>query len=291
MIRRTLVFALLALSILTVAPSASAQLLAAKDGPVVYGHHHLNATNIEEQKRFYVSTLGGTAVKVGTSSAEIVKFPNVLIFFRMQAPTGGTKGTTANHIGFSVPNLRAVVDKIKANGYTMITKSEVAAGREVKDDIAGPQQAGGASIAFVLGPDEVKVELVEATRQTASIQLHHIHLFGQQNVQMQEWYVKTFGAKPRAANPGAAFVSADLPGVALNFTPSPDPVVGTQGRAVDHIGFEVKNLEAFTKKLEAGGITLDRPYTKVAALDIAIAFIKDPWGTYIELTEGLDRVR
>lgn len=291
MIRRTLVFSLLALSVLTVAPSASAQLLAAKDGPVVYGHHHINATNIEEQKKFFVNTLGGAAIKVGTNNLEIVKFPNVLIFFRMQAPTGGTKGTTANHIGFSVPNLRAVVDRIKVNGYKMITKSEVAAGREVKDDIAVPQQAGGAAIAFALGPDEVKVELVEAKQQTAPIQLHHIHFFGQQNVQMQAWYVKTFGAKPRAANPGAAFVSADLPGVALNFTPSPDPVVGTQGRAVDHIGFEVKNLETFTKKLEADGVKLDRPYTKVAALDITIAFIKDPWGTYIELTEGLDRVR
>ncbi len=289
--RRTRVFALLALLLLAIAPSASAQLLAAKDGPVVYGHHHLNATNIEEQKKFFVNTLGGTAIKIGTNNTEIVKFPNVLIFFRMQAPTGGTRGTTVNHIGFSVPNLRATVDRIKANGYKMITSSEAPAGREVKDDIAGPPQAGGASIAFALGPDEVKVELVEAKQQTVPIQLNHIHFFGQQNVQMQAWYAKTFGAKPRAANPGAAFVSADLPGVALNFTPSPNPVVGTQGRAIDHIGFEVKNLEAFTKKLEADGIKLDRPYTKVAALDIAIAFIRDPWGTYIELTDGLDRIK
>jgi catechol 2,3-dioxygenase-like lactoylglutathione lyase family enzyme len=291
MIRRTLVFALLAFSLLTVAPSASAQLLAAKDGPVVYGHHHLYVTNIEEQKKFFVNTLGGTAIKVGTNNVEIVKLPNVLIFFRMQAPTGGTKGTTADHIGFSVPNLRSVVNRIKANGYKMVTKSEVPAGREVKDDIAAPRQEGGASIAFALGPDDVKVELLEAKRQTAPIQLHHIHFFGPQNVQMQAWYVKTFGAKPRAADPTAAFVSADLPGVALNFTPATGPVVGTQGRAVDHIGFEVKNLEAFTKKLEAGGVKLDRPYTKVAALDIAIAFITDPWGTYIELTEGLDRIK
>ena len=65
----------------TVAPPASAQLLVAKDGPVVYGHHHLNATNIEAQKKFFVDTLGGTAVKVGTNT-EVVKFPNVLIFFR-----------------------------------------------------------------------------------------------------------------------------------------------------------------------------------------------------------------
>jgi predicted enzyme related to lactoylglutathione lyase len=52
----------------------------------------------------------------------------------------------------------------------------------------------------------------------------------------------------------------------------------------------VKGLEAFVKKLEAQGIKFDRPYTPVPALGISIAFITDPWGTYIELTEGLDKV-
>ena len=76
---------------------------------------------------------------------------------------------------------------------------------------------------------------------------------------MQAWYVKTFGATSRL---GGAFPAAILPGVALNFSPSPTPVVGTQGRALDHIGFEVKNLEAFTKKLEAEGIKMAVPYRK-----------------------------
>lgn len=58
---------------------------------------------------------------------------------------------------------------------------------------------------------------------------------------------------------------------------------------LDHIGFEVKNLAAFLEKLEGDGVKIDRPYTKVPALNIAIAFIYDPWGTYIELTEGLDK--
>jgi catechol 2,3-dioxygenase-like lactoylglutathione lyase family enzyme len=289
--KRTVLVVLLAVSLLTLARSASAQLLAAKDGPVAYGHHHLNVTNVEEQKKFFVGALGGTAIKVGTNNIEIVRFPNVLIFFRAQPPTGGTKGSTANHIGFSVPNLKAVVDRIKAGGFKMVTQTEAPAGREIKDDIALSPQPGGPGIAFAMGPDEVKVELVEARQQTAPVQLHHIHFFGQQNKDMLAWYAKTFGAKPRAANPGAVFVTADLPGVALNFTPTTEAVAGTQGRAVDHIGFEVKNLEAFTRKLEADGIKLDRPYTKVAALDIAIAFIKDPWGTYIELTEGLDKIQ
>src|SRR5258707_7874260 len=143
-----------ALLVLATASTASAQLAAAKDGPIVYGHHHLNTTNMEAQKKFFVDTLGGKLIKLGANNAEIVEFPNVLIFFRpTQAPTGGTRGTTVNHIGFSVPNLRPVVDKVKANGFQMITQTE-APGREVRDDIAGPLQAGGASIAFALGPDD-----------------------------------------------------------------------------------------------------------------------------------------
>lgn len=254
---------------------------------MVYGHHHVNTTNMEAQKKFFVDTLGGALIKVGTNNAEVVKFPNVLIFFRpAQAPTGGTRGTTVNHIGFSVPNLRPMIDRIRANGFQMITNTE-APGREVKDDIAGPLQPGGASIAFALGPDDVKVEFVEVKQQAIPITLHHVHFFNPKNVEMQAWYVKTFGAKPRT---GGAFPAADLPGVVLNFSPSPDPVVGTAGRALDHVGFEIKNLEEFIRTLEANGITLSVPYRKVPALGIAVAFFTDPWGTYIELTEGLDKV-
>ena len=285
--KRLLVLLFAALLVAGSASIASAQLTSAKEGPVVYGHHHLNTTNMDAEKKFFVDTLGGTLIKVGTNNAEIVKFPNVLIFFRAtQAPTGGTRGTTVNHIGFSVPNLRPVIDKIKANGFKMITDTE-SPGREVKDDIAGPLQPGGASIAFAQGPDDLKVEFVEAKQQTIPITLHHVHFFNPKNVEMRDWYVKTFGA---TARDGGAFPVAALPGVALNFSPSTAPVVGTAGRALDHVGFEVKNLEEFTKKLEADGIKMSVPYRKVPALGIAIAFFTDPWGTYIELTEGLDKV-
>jgi catechol 2,3-dioxygenase-like lactoylglutathione lyase family enzyme len=284
--KRTLVL-VCSVGLIASASRASAQLTSA--GPVVYGHHHLNTTNMAAQKRFFVDTLGGTLITVGTNNAEVVKFPNVLIFFRpAQAPTGGTRGTTVNHIGFSVPSLRPAIDRIKANGFQMITNTE-ATGREVKDDIAGPLQPGGASIAFAQGPDDVKVELVEVKQQTIPITLHHVHFFNPKNVEMRDWYVKTFGAAAGTAGP--PFAVANLPGVVLNFTPSADPVAGTAGRALDHIGFEIKNLEAFTKKLEADGIKLAVPYRQVPALGIAVAFFTDPWGTYIELTEGLDKIK
>ncbi len=265
--------------------TAGAQTITA-EGAVVYGHHHFNTTDMAAQKRFFVETLGGKLATVGTNNLEVIEFPNVFLFFRpMQAPTGGMIGSTVNHVGFSVPDLKPVVAKLKANGFKMITSDSVAATVKVTDDIAAASPT--TNIAFVLGPEEIKVELVEVKGQPAPIQLHHVHFFGEQQTEMQAWYAKVFGAAVQPASPNQAFVTAQLPGVTLSFTRSPTPTEATQGRALDHIGFEIQNLEAFTKKLEADGIPLTVTYRKIDALGLAIAFIKDPWGTNIELTEGL----
>lgn len=282
----TVVF--LTLLVLTPGSDVFAQLVAAKEGPIVYGHHHVNATNPDEHKKFWVDALGGVLTRVGTNNLEIVKFPNALLFMRTQKPTGGSKGTTVDHIGFSVPSLPPVIERIKAGGFRMVTASEAPPNVKVKGDI-GVVEGGGpvSGIAYALGPDDVKVELVENKAQTMPIMLHHVHFFGQQNAEMQAWYLKVFGGKGRTT---PNFLAADLPGVALNFSPSPDPVAGTRGRSLDHIGFEIQDLEAFCKKLEAMGIKLDVPYRKVPALNIGLAFITDPWGTYIELNEDLDKV-
>ena len=66
----------------------------------------------------------------------------------------------------------------------------------------------------------------------------------------------------------------------------------TAGRAIDHIGFEVKGLEAFVARLQALGITLDRPLQKSAASPAtSTAFLTDPFCTQIELTENLAPAR
>ena len=94
-----------------------------------------------------------------------------------------------NHVGFSVPDLQPVVAKLKANGFKMITSDSVAATVKVTDDIAAASPT--TNIAFVLGPEDIKVELVEVKAQTAPIQLHHVHFFGEQQPEMQAWYAKT----------------------------------------------------------------------------------------------------
>jgi catechol 2,3-dioxygenase-like lactoylglutathione lyase family enzyme len=279
-----------ALFLLVPASTATAQLAAAADGPIVYGHHHVNATSVAAHKKFWADTLGGTVITVGPEKREIIRMPNVLIFMREQAAKGGSKGTTADHIGLSVPNLQQMLDKVKANGFRVVTAEESPASYNVKGEIASP--GGAVQLAFILGPDDVKVELLETRNQAEPIRLHHIHFFGEQNAAMRDWYVKVFGAASQAGGANAAFLSATLPGVRLQFSPSPTPVVATAGRAVDHIGFEVKGLAAFLKKLEEQGIKPSVTLRQVPALDnLTIAFIVDPWGTNIELTEGLDKIQ
>ena len=269
---------------------ASAQLVAAKEGPIVYGHHHVNATNPAEHKKFWADTLGGTVIKVGTDNREIIRMTNVLVFMREQAAKGGTKGSVHDHIGLSVPNLRQTLDKVKANGFRNVTPAEALPGMKVNGDIVELGTGAVSAIAYVLGPDDVKVELLEMKAQKEPAKLHHIHFYGTQQAEMRDWYVKVFGATAAAqANPN--FITANLPGVGLNFSVSPAPTAPTTGRVLDHIGFEVKNLAEFLKKLEAQGIKPSVSLRRVEALGLSIAFIVDPWGTNIELSEGLDKIQ
>src|SRR5262245_24532837 len=266
--------------------SVAAQITA--HGPVVYGHHHLLVTDVDAHKRFWVETLGGVPAKLGASSVNVVALPNVLIVLTPGRPGGGTKGTTVNHVGFGVPNLRAMVDRIKANGFPIVTRAELSAQYEVRDDI-GFVPDTKSSVAFVMAPDETKVEFVEDKSMNGVIALHHVHFNAPDVAAMRDWYVKTFGAK---AGMRGSFVAADLPGVNLSFSPAPAAVVGTRGRVLDHIGFEIQNLEQFVRTSESAGVKIDRGYTRAAQYgDLGIAFLTDPWGTYIELNEGLTTVR
>jgi catechol 2,3-dioxygenase-like lactoylglutathione lyase family enzyme len=278
---RIFAFTLTAL-LASAAVTAEKQLPLLKNNTLVYAHHHLNVPDIAAAKKFWVDTLGGTAVTAGP--LQMVKFPNVIIVFTQRAPTGGSKGTTVNHVGFYVPSVRKMIDKVRAAGYPIVTREELPASQAVKDDIAYVE-ATKTNVAFTMLPEGTKVEFVENPSLTMPIANHHVHFATDKIDAMQEWYVKTFGAK---AGMRGAFKAADLPGVNLTFGGTTEPVVGTRGRAIDHIGFEVKNLEAFCKQLEAQGIKFDRPYGHIAQIGFAIAFLTDPFGTYIELTEGMD---
>lgn len=275
------VLACFSFALLTAFP-ASAQLTAAAEGPVAMGHYHLNVSDVEAHRHFWGDLLGGEAISFGKTP--VYKFPNVLVFLKEAPPTAGSIGSGVNHIGFQVPSVKKLLPKLKKAGVEVVTQREVIGGRAKEDIFHSPSQ--DIDLAFVMGPDDIKVELLDNGGDSTPIAHHHIHFAHPDIKAAQKWYAEMFGATPLERGP---FQTADLPGVNLTFSPQDDPAP-TKGRVLDHIGFEVDGLEALCKKLEAAGVKFDMPYRNLEKMGLEIAFFTDPWGVYIELTEGLDKM-
>jgi catechol 2,3-dioxygenase-like lactoylglutathione lyase family enzyme len=253
----------------TVQP-AQAQLAPPNQAGITFGHVHLSVKDAEVQKKMWVEQFAAVLSTKGTFT--IAKLPGMMVAFRGTAPTGGNEGTAMDHFGLKVPNLAAALQKWRAAGY------------EVQREFKGSE---GFPNAFLIGPDNLRFELQEDTTLKVPAAAYHLHYRVTDPAKLRDWYVDTFGLDPRKA--GAVEV-AEAPGMRLMFqTSQAEPVGGSRGRGVDHIGFEVKNLEAFCKKLEAKGIKFDTAYRQVPEIGLNIAYITDPAGTYIELTEGYDK--
>jgi catechol 2,3-dioxygenase-like lactoylglutathione lyase family enzyme len=266
------------------ANTAMAQLDAPNAAGVAMGHVQLNVRNVEASKKFFLQ-LGGTPVKWG--QIEGIKYPGVIFFFVRAEPTGGTEGSSVDHIGFTAKDAVAMFARMKAQGVKTASNGLNAQG----------QLYGG----YVYSPDGAKIELIERTTLAVPLQFDQVHFFvanpgpggGPAWSEVQTWYTKVFGANatrteltgPAANNPASAPMSqSTILTTNLRFSPAPSSVP-TKGRAMDHIGFEVRNLEAFCKKLEAQGVKLAVPYRMQDG--IGTASLIDPKGTYIQLTEGL----
>lgn len=243
---------------------ASAQLAAPSPAGVSMGHLHILVKDLAASRRLWVEGLGAEPVMLGPM--ELLKFPGVFVALREGDPTGGTEGSTVNHLGFAVRDLASAEARWKA------------AGGQVYETRPNPNQV------FLRFPGDLKVELTEEPSLAAPIAHHHVHFYTPSVEATRAWYVKTFQAIPGRRG---KFEAADIPGANLSFSEAKGEVAGTRGRALDHIGFEVKGLEGFCRRLEQQGVRFDVPYRFVERLGVWVAFFTDPWGTYIELTEGL----
>lgn len=262
---------LLACSILAMSACLAGDLANPNVEGIAWGHFHFTNRDMDAVQKFWTA-LGATPSKPLGNQA-VYKVKNALIVVRKGEPLGGTEATIVNHVGFKVKDLDGTLAAAKAAGFKLLTPPETTA----------KSHKGN-----VMGPDDINIELVGDPSLDVPIASHHVHFFDGDVEKTRDWYVKTFSAIPGKRD---IFEAADLPGINLSFSAAKGAVKGTKGYALDHIGFDVWNLEAFCKHLEDIGVKFDRPFTKVPALGINIAFFTDPFGTYIELTEGLGKMK
>lgn len=257
------------LMLLLLAGTAQAQLAVPNEAGLTYGHVHLNVTDMELHKKLWVEHFGGTVVVKGTLTA--VRMPNMMVVLTDRDPTGGSQGTVMDHFGFKVRNLATFLAKWRAAGLPV--------GREFIG-------AEGQPNAYVMMPDDVYVELQEDQALPVVISPYHIHFYTPEFESLLAWYTELLNIEVRPR--GSITSTTNVPGMNLSFANSNEPRLATKGRSIDHIGFEVDDLEAFCKLLEAKGIAFDVAYRDVPTIGLKIAFITDPSGVYIEFTEGFD---
>jgi catechol 2,3-dioxygenase-like lactoylglutathione lyase family enzyme len=241
-----------------------AQLPAPNEAGVSTGHIHLIVKDPEAQQKLWVDVLGAEESKSGPLT--LLKLPGIFVVVSKGEPMGGSNGSVLNHVGFLVKSYSDIKAKLTANNIKLVVDS--AQNKQIIAEF----------------PEEVRVEFNEDANISAPVVMHHMHLFVADPAAEGDWYVKTFGA---AATTRRNLPAAAIPGGEVDFLKSNTPTMPSKGHAIDHIGFEVKNLQAFCDKLKAEGVMFDSPYREVPQIGLKIAFVLDPAGTRIELTEGL----
>jgi predicted enzyme related to lactoylglutathione lyase len=118
--------------------------------------------------------------------------------------------------------------------------------------------------------------ILPATARAADY--HHVHLAAPNVPEAVQWYMANIGCtamnRPDACQIGTT---------QLIFA-NRKPDAGSEGSAVDHIGFSFADLTAKMRALQGAGVKITTPARDVPGL-FKVGFIEDPWGTRIEVVE------
>ena len=268
---------------LFVASVAQAQLARPNAAGVAMGHLHFYVADVDANKKFWLA-LGATAGgKLGTS--DVLKMPGVLIVLTPSEKRASGDGSSVGHMSFRVKSFK----QLEAAGFKVITAPERPGSGNINlpsGDHIEVFEENADQVGFKLDPGQTDATAERHNHpMVGTIVTHHLHFYlpvGEAKA-AQAWYVQRFGAIPGIR---LRYAAADLPGINLNFSDATGPVAPTKGRTLDHVGFEIVNLEAFCTRLAESGVKFDVAYRK-APNGLGVAFFTDPWGTYVELTEGL----
>src|SRR5579862_4374727 len=119
-------------------------------------------------------------------------------------------------------------------------------------------------------------------RPAMAARLHHVELNVADPQAAAAWYVEHMGAKAIGGK-GAAVAFGPT---TIQFAKAAQPVAGSVGTGLDHIGFGYADIDAAMKRFAQTGVTIVSGVEQEGP--IRYAFIKDPWGTLIEIVQDAD---
>jgi Glyoxalase/Bleomycin resistance protein/Dioxygenase superfamily len=294
--------------------------------PAPHFHHvHLNSTNPAASIDYYMKAIPGTT-KETVAGFEAVKTNNgmggpiYMLFTKVNTPPA-TPDTVIWHFGWILPDSREALQRFHTMGLQVIPMyaaedggtieitSDTFPGTLTKTQLADakakgvmPTKTGGYE--YLKGPDGAIWE----NNGNGPVRFDHLHIFHENPVCAQEWYIAHLGIPrppargggPSPAPTGDCKVAYGEPSwpapLKSGFVRQPGgrvvvddvgffilpkqgsaPLAPTRGTVVDHMGLSVPDLQGTIARLKSEGVTiLEGPHT---------------WGnTRAAMIEGPDRV-
>ena len=207
-----------------------------------YHHVHITASAPSEGVRWYEQHMDCEPVADRSDAADCA---GVELVFMVQPAIGSTQGTGVNHIGFSYPDLTAKMAELEAVGVrgSGVRLQRFPDGSTLRD-VPGLFKLG-----FVFDPWGTRIEMVEDPERLG---FHHIHLSATDPAATLAWYQDVFGGETASLKGRLDGLLFDDVWVLVSEAESIPAT--TQGRAIDHIGFSVPDLDAAAAEMRRKGI-------------------------------------
>lgn len=315
---------------LTIVLSVSGALAQPVLPPPHFHHLALNAVDPDAAIAFYVKQFPSVARSSWEGMPALISPSHVMIVFQKVAtlPPADPQVTAYWHFGWTVPDSRQSLETFRARdlllpfytddqgdyvgissdtypyppGVPGRTRAQLA---EAKAQNLEPRRIGGNG--YIAGPDHAIIEFTG----NAPERFDHIHMWQEEPLCAQLWYVMHLEAAPRGGTApitedncksprgsDPSWPSLDPKGtyrsptggvrfddVALNWYPNQTghPLAPTAGHLMDHVSLSVNDLDAWIAKLKSEGVVFLRPPYRIGGTRAAM--IEGPSHEAIELVE------
>ena len=234
-----------------------------------YDHIHLNVPDPAAAYEWYMKNIGGT---VQDEAPNRIMYGSTRFMFLNSKDAQPSMGGAVDHIGFSFPDLDAKVKQLEAAGVK----------------IEGPVRdlPGIFKIAFAVDPWGTRLELVQ---DPELLGLHHVHMRAPNPEDTFKWLLANFGGERTPLKGKLDAIKYAAP----NFSTvwilvQKGEATPSRGRAIDHIGWRVKDLNAKVAELKGKAVTIEtepRPLPLPNKTTIYFVYVSGPSGARIELVQ------
>jgi len=309
------------------------------------GFHHLHLNSLNPDAAIDVYTkLFPSASKTTFAGLPALKIGKAYILFsKVTTPPSTEPQTAIWHFGWQVTDIRQYMARFKQSGAKLLPLITTPEGGEVfinsdtwpgaggtlgrtraqieEAKAQGTKPNGGGGFAYLEGPEGA---IIEYLGNMPVERFNHVHMYQEDPVCAQLWYMKYLGGKGRDPQKPDANCKVEraepswpslerqgtirIPSGAVTFDDislqwysrqGNQPLVSTRGHLADHIALSVTNFDAWIGKLRTAGIkflgptqdsgkgiAVDRLPTSYKLGDSRAILIEGPSHEIIELVES-----